>query len=433
MKKWFEIRAKAESLEAEILLFGEIGMWGITAKDFTNELKELGPRDRYIVRINSPGGDVFEGAAIYNALRRLKGDVEVHVDGLAASMASVIAMAGDKIVMGEASMMMIHNPWSFAIGEAEDMRKQADVLDKVKASILKAYTKRSGKSEEDVSALMDAETWLTAEEAVAEGFADEVDGDLLEIEEEARAALRFDAKMLERFQSAPQSAYALAEMTPPAAEEAPAAEDAQADSGEEAEDEAKPEAEDAVPPAPVAAMQTFPEVSEGEIQQPAAVAGADMEPAERPALQPQEPENPVQNKASGEFSAKDAAAIVKMGIQHGCPDIAADLIEAGVSLETAKAKMESLSIIRGFVETAQKYTHVPNDMAASLIREGVSSEQAAARLLKMMAQNEPEIDAAVPPTKPVARSSSTVDEDLDPQKIAQRRMEQTMNRTKGDR
>ena len=117
---------------------------------------------------------MFDGTTIYNAIRQHKSKVIAYVDGLAASIASVIVMAADEIVMGEGSYMMIHEPWSIAIGNYKDMHKEGDLLEKVGGSIADTYMKRSGKEEEEVLSLMEAETWFTADEAVAAGFADRV-------------------------------------------------------------------------------------------------------------------------------------------------------------------------------------------------------------------------------------------------------------------
>lgn len=128
---------------------------------------------------------MFDGTTIYNAIRQHKSKVIAYVDGLAASIASVIVMAADEIVMGEGSYMMIHEPWSIAIGNYKDMHKEGDLLEKVGGSIAGTYMKRSGKKDEEVLALMEAETWFTADEAVAAGFADRIYKD----EKKAKAAL----------------------------------------------------------------------------------------------------------------------------------------------------------------------------------------------------------------------------------------------------
>lgn len=126
------------------------------------------------VSINSPGGDVFAGIVMYNALKDYKGNVTVRIDGLAASIASVIAMAGDKIIMNSGSMMMIHKPWTLAMGNTDELAKVQEVLQSIEASILPIYVARTGLTEQEVQDMLNAETWLTASEAVDKGFADEM-------------------------------------------------------------------------------------------------------------------------------------------------------------------------------------------------------------------------------------------------------------------
>lgn len=174
MRNWYSMQALAAPNAAEISIYDEIGMWGVTAKQFISDLKALGDVKDITVSINSPGGSVFDGLAIYNALRASGANVTVKVMGIAASIASIIAMAGKKIVMPENSFMMIHNPLNVIYGNADDMREMADILDKVGSSLVATYVARTGKSEEEVKALMDAETYMTAAEAKELGFADEV-------------------------------------------------------------------------------------------------------------------------------------------------------------------------------------------------------------------------------------------------------------------
>lgn len=176
-KTWI-FNKSSDKKTAELLIYDQIGKdWfgdGVTAKDFRKDLKALGNIDSLDVRINSPGGNVFDGQAIYQALKDSKFTVNVHVDGVAASMASVIAMAGDTVTVHEGAMMMIHNPSSFAIGDSAEMRRQADLLDKVKDQLINAYEQKTALSRDEIAALMDAETWMDAEEAVEKGFADEI-------------------------------------------------------------------------------------------------------------------------------------------------------------------------------------------------------------------------------------------------------------------
>lgn len=172
---------RAAKDDAEILIYDGIGQdfWGdgVTAKGFDKELKALGSPKNITVRINSGGGDVFDGIAIYNALSRHSARKTVCVDGLAASIASVIAMAGDEIIMGDGTFLMIHNAWSFAIGNAAEMRRTADLLDSVSGQISSIYVNRTGQSEKAVRAMMDAETWMDAADAVSKGFASKRDKD----------------------------------------------------------------------------------------------------------------------------------------------------------------------------------------------------------------------------------------------------------------
>lgn len=157
----------------EIYLYDEIGGDGITSPDFIGALKEC-TMPQMTLRINSPGGDVFHGNAIFNALKRHPAKVSVAVDGLAASMASVIAMAGDRVTMAPNAMMMIHNPSIAAGGNAGDMRKSADMLDKIKANMVDAYAAKTGLDPDKLANMMGDETWMGANETVQYGFADDV-------------------------------------------------------------------------------------------------------------------------------------------------------------------------------------------------------------------------------------------------------------------
>lgn len=166
-------------MAAEFKMYGAIGNWAgvlddyITASDVYNFLAENKDNDVDLF-INSGGGVVDDGIAIYNALKRHSGKVTVYIDGLAASAASVIAMAGDNVMMYQSSLMMVHNPWSVSMGDAGDMRKSADVLDKRRDQLLVAYREKTGMGDEKLKALLDAETWLNADEALAHGFVDGV-------------------------------------------------------------------------------------------------------------------------------------------------------------------------------------------------------------------------------------------------------------------
>lgn len=169
----------------EILIYSDIGesWWGesITAATIKSQLQ-----GDVTVRLNSPGGDVFEGFAIYNLLKQHDGKVTIHVDGLAASAASIIAMAGDEVHMPAASMMMIHDPWTMAVGGVDDMLKTAELLEKVKDAIIPAYTERTGLDADEISTMMTAETWMTGAEAAAKGFATLTEGPAKTVENLAK-------------------------------------------------------------------------------------------------------------------------------------------------------------------------------------------------------------------------------------------------------
>jgi ATP-dependent protease ClpP protease subunit len=172
-REWYRIQAAADADEAEVWIYDEIGYWGTRAADFARELSQLDVSKIHL-HINSPGGSVFDGVAIHNLLRTHRATVEVTVDGIAASIASVIAMAGDTVTMGRGTEMMIHNPSGLVLGQATDMREMADLLDKLAVDLAGFYADRAGGSVDYWLGLMAAETWYSAQEAVDAGLADAV-------------------------------------------------------------------------------------------------------------------------------------------------------------------------------------------------------------------------------------------------------------------
>lgn len=172
-RTWFEMK-KADDT-GEIFIFDEIGFWGITAKNFVDDFKALGEVKHIKLHINSPGGLIFDGLAIFNVLARAAAKKTVYIDGIAASIASVIAMAGDEIIMPENAFMFVHDPMGGAWGYANDLRSVADTLEKMKASVITAYRNKTKLNDAAISALMDDETWLTAAEAKELGFADTIE------------------------------------------------------------------------------------------------------------------------------------------------------------------------------------------------------------------------------------------------------------------
>lgn len=172
-RKPFAISNAASGDSAEVWLYDEIGGWGIWAEDVISALARV-TASAITVRINSPGGDYFDGIAIMNALLSHPATVTVQIDGLAASIASVIALAGDRVVMGPGTKQMVHNASTMVWGDANDLRSSATLLDEISAGIAEAYAARSGGDVAEWAALMDAETWLSAEQCVTRGLADEV-------------------------------------------------------------------------------------------------------------------------------------------------------------------------------------------------------------------------------------------------------------------
>ena len=194
-RDWYKIQASTSAdtapASADVYIYEQIGIdwWGdgIGAKQLTAELASLDV-EMIRVHLNSPGGLAWEGTTIQNALRAHPARIEVIVDGIAASSASVVAMAGDKITMNRGSQLMVHDPWSYAVGPAKDLRQAADVLDSLADSLADVYAARAGADRAHWRAAMAAETWYTAEEAVAAGLADE----WVDAAGESDAVARFD-------------------------------------------------------------------------------------------------------------------------------------------------------------------------------------------------------------------------------------------------
>lgn len=195
MKFW----AKAANQKAELYIYDTIGADffgdGITAKLVSDALKDFKPGAALDVYINSPGGSVFDGVAIYNQLMRWSGKKVVHIDGLAASIASVIAMAGDEIRIAENGLMMIHKAWGICAGNDDDMLKYAASLKKVSDTIATTYVSRTKGDAKKIEGWMAAETWMNADEAVDRGFADVKTGS---------KAVKAEFAMLAKFTNVPE-------------------------------------------------------------------------------------------------------------------------------------------------------------------------------------------------------------------------------------
>ena len=174
-RDWYSLQAKAEERRAELHIYDVIAWYGVDAATLVKDLATAGDLDTIDVYINSPGGSAFDGMAIYNALRRNKAKVHVTVDGLAASAASLIAMAGDTVTMMRGSELMIHDAWGYAQGNAKTMVEAAEMLDKLSDSYADCYAARAGGDSAAWREVMRAETWLSASEAVEAGLADRTD------------------------------------------------------------------------------------------------------------------------------------------------------------------------------------------------------------------------------------------------------------------
>lgn len=171
---WYRLQAKAGETPA-LYIYDEIGYFGQTAKGLVDDLRGVDATE-LAVHVNSPGGDIFDGLAIYQALKDHPAAVTVHIDGLAASIASVIAMAGDKVVMAPKASMMVHDGWTVSAGNAKDMRKTADLLDKQSDIIASVYADKTGQPADFWRGVMADDAWYNAEEALAAGLVDEIEG-----------------------------------------------------------------------------------------------------------------------------------------------------------------------------------------------------------------------------------------------------------------
>jgi ATP-dependent protease ClpP protease subunit len=216
-KTWYAVQASGEATERviEVFVYGEIGGWGITANQFVQDLRAMDDGvSPVIAAFNSIGGDLFDGLAMHNALSRLGERCTGRVDALAASAASVAVCGAHKVVIAANAMLMIHNPWTYVAGDAEDFRKVADVLDQTMEAIIAAYKAKAPDIDEvELRRLVAAETWLTANEAVALGLADEV-GDGIKVK-----ACLGQGGVLQRYQRAPAELLAQLDEPPEADQE----------------------------------------------------------------------------------------------------------------------------------------------------------------------------------------------------------------------
>lgn len=346
-RTWYSIKAKSEEADTpiEVFIYDEIGLWGVSAADFVRNLKVLDDgNSAVIVSINSPGGDVFDGFAIHNALAHLGDRCTVRIEGLAASAASVIACGGHQVVIAENAMMMIHNPWTFAYGTAEDLRKTADMMDKAREGILASYRRKAPSIEDaDLIKMLDDETWLNAEEAVALGFADAIG------ESVSLRACYGATGVLARFKHPPKAILESAETA-----------DDDAGNGEQGQET---------------------ENTQGETGQE---------------------ESKVLD--TGTVTAKLAAELIDACVSAGMPEIAKELLMTTALNNEAetKAEIKRIKDIRALCVTAK----MP-ELAADYVKSGLSAETVRARLFdRIVAASEGEINNKEPIGKPGGKAKA---------------------------
>jgi len=330
MNSWYTIRA--QSTGAEVVIYDEIGAYGVSAKGFLAELGALPDATPLALRLNSPGGSVFDAVAIYNAIKRHSGTVTVWIDGIAASAASYIAMAGDEIVMPENAFLMIHDPAGMVMGTAIDMRAMAEALDKIKGSLLQGYAAKSGRSQEEIAPLMAAETWLDAKDARDLGFADR-------IAEPVRIAARFDVG---RFRNAPPE---LVEGAGDAAEDEPSG-------------TAEADADDVL------------EAATSDEDAESVAENGDLLNGDRPAAEPDPPRDP------------------------GALPVAPDAASAVPIVDPATMRADVLAHARTVVDLC-RLAGQPQ-MAGRFLERDAGLDEVRAALLALRAETEPDISAAHP-------------------------------------
>lgn len=240
-KPMWELKQAETPDTLDLYIYGDVdaqqwvddGWWGYytesenSANHFRDELARHANASQINIYINSNGGSVFEGTAIYNQLRRHPAHKTVYVDGFACSIASVIAMAGDEVVMPRNTLMMIHNMWSFAVGSAAELRKAADDLDVINAAGRGAYLEKAGDklTEERLTEMMDAETWLTAQQCVELGLADRIDGADADMSRAAEVLQKANLNVQQRIEMQRSLCAQLRELVQPAQTPTPVPQD----------------------------------------------------------------------------------------------------------------------------------------------------------------------------------------------------------------
>lgn len=352
---------------AEIRIDGEIGGgWftedPVTAKQFAKDLKALGKPKALDIYINSPGGSIFDGSAIYNQLKRHTATKTVYVEGLAASIASMIAMAGDEVVIPENAFLMIHRANGFVQGDAGDMRQMADVLEKLESGIVTAYVAKTGRDAAEINEWMADETWLTGPEAVALGFADRTTDAI-----PATACLTPTA--LTHFKAPPAPIAALAPLV--------------SDSDSATQDVPMTDVTDTESPPPAAESAALPDpvaASEGAIESPAPVS------------------IPVDSAAIAAHCARIAADCASAGF----PQLAAGLIAQQAEPAVVADRLSMAAQIKAACALAKLPERLDH-----YLNSGMTETEARADLFTLLAARDQETPLnAVPPvfTNPLAEA-----------------------------
>ncbi|WP_085725753.1 head maturation protease, ClpP-related [Pseudomonas sp. R37(2017)] len=305
-KSWYAVHASGEAAERviEVFVYGEIGTWGITASQFMQDLRAVDDGvSPVIAAFNSIGGDLFDGLAMHNTLSRLGERCTARVDALAASAASVAVCGAHKVVIASNAMLMIHNPWTYAAGDADSFRKVADVLDQTMEAIIAAYKAKAPTIDEaELRDMVAAETWLTASEAVALGLADEV-GDGVQVK-----ACLGQGGVMQRYQHTP--AELLAQLDEPA------------------EPEPEPKLDDAPIPPVVDAAQLALQITQGCTQ-------AGISNLIEPLIQ----STALKDAATVQAALTRVKAVNDLCVAARLPELCAEFVAAGLDESSVRARL----------------------------------------------------------------------------------------------
>lgn len=324
-KNWYSIKAAAEGESdkgLEVYVYGEIGAWGITANQFIQDLRAMDDgTSPIVVAFNTIGGDLFEGLAIHNALNRLGERCTARIDALAASAGSVAACGAHRLVMASNAMLMIHNPWTWAGGDAEDFRKIADVLDQTLEAIVASYKRKAPDIDDaELRQLIKDETWLPASQAKALGLCDEI------IDGVTVKAMVGDGGALRRYRNAPEALLAQLEQPPADPPADPAPQD--------------PPPQDPPTPAPQASAAELA----AQIVRGCAEAGISN------LVEALSGTGKLKDEASVKAAIQGAKAVRDLCVSARLPELAAGFVKDGLGVEAVRARLFDKLVGNGFGE-----------------------------------------------------------------------------------